>query len=143
LLLRLVYGKIEEAKYCCACTICNYRASIDEKHFWRYPIVNIVPVEAPDCNALTAYVPQSVLTLDTVIASWLHAKITRTNSAKTKVAYTEHMADFRATLQSMGLDLDSNPLLVATAAQAWIATAHRKETVAAATQNFVLSSGTK
>jgi len=53
------------------------------------------------------------------LAAWLHAKTTRTGSAKTERAYRDTIRRFRWALQSLGLDLDSDPARVADVAQAW------------------------
>lgn len=57
--------------------------------------------------------------LDLAIAAWLHAKASRTGSAKTATAYATTLAAFRVTLGDGGLDLDGDPRLVALIAQGW------------------------
>lgn len=59
------------------------------------------------------------MTIEQVIAVWLDAKSKRTDSAKTKRAYADTINQFRSLLQSAGLDLDSEPAIVATIAQGY------------------------
>jgi integrase len=57
--------------------------------------------------------------LDQIIDIWLHEKSNRTHSAETRRAYTNRLGEFRAALRAAGLDLNSDPQLVALAAQGW------------------------
>jgi integrase len=57
--------------------------------------------------------------LDTVIAAWLAAKSGRSGSAKTRRAYADALASFRAQLRGAGQDLDGPADLIALAAQGW------------------------
>jgi site-specific recombinase XerD len=57
--------------------------------------------------------------LGLTISAWLDAKSKRSGSAKTKNTYRDTLLDFRAALQSTGLDLDADPDVVSLAAQAW------------------------
>ena len=57
--------------------------------------------------------------LDLAIAAWLHAKASRTGSAKTATAYATTLAAFRAILGGHGFDLDGDPRLLALIAQGW------------------------
>ncbi len=57
--------------------------------------------------------------LDPIIAMWLRAKHGRTGSAKTRRAYEDAIATFRAGLHHAGLELDVDAQLVAAAAEAW------------------------
>jgi len=57
--------------------------------------------------------------LDQIIDIWLHEKSNRTHSAETRRAYTNRLGEFRAALRAAGLDLNSEPQLVAIAAQGW------------------------
>ena len=41
------------------------------------------------------------------IAAWLDAKGKRSDSAKTRIAYADTLASFRATCLAVGLDLDA------------------------------------
>jgi integrase len=66
----------------------------------------------------TALAPRT-FSLDQIIAIWLHEKANRTRSAETERAYAARLKQFRALLHAAGLDLNSNPQLVAVAAQAW------------------------
>jgi integrase len=66
----------------------------------------------------TALAPRS-FSLDQIIAIWLHEKANRTCSAETERAYGARLHEFRALLHAAGLDLNSDPQLVAVAAQGW------------------------
>src|SRR5687767_10409561 len=57
--------------------------------------------------------------LDQIIDIWLHEKANRTRSAETRRAYKGRLEGFRAALRAAGLDLDSDPRLVAVAVQGW------------------------
>lgn len=57
--------------------------------------------------------------LGLAIAAWLDAKRGRSGSAHTAKIYQTTIADFRATLQQAGLDIDSAPRTIALAAQGW------------------------
>jgi integrase len=70
-------------------------------------------------NAIISRSGASPLAL--ALAAWLDSKSRRSNSAKTKKAYTETMASFQAALGQLGVALDSDPAAVATVAQAWAA----------------------
>jgi integrase len=59
--------------------------------------------------------------LELALAAWLDSKSRRSNSAKTRRAYADAMASFRAALATVGLALDSDTAAVATVAQAWAA----------------------
>lgn len=63
--------------------------------------------------------PASVFPLDLALAAWLDAKSKRSNSVKTRQAYTATMASFRAALQAVGLELDGDPAAVGLVAQGW------------------------
>src|SRR5215211_6059500 len=69
-------------------------------------------------QASTALAPRT-FSLDQIIAIWLHEKANRTRSAETERAYGARLREFRALLQAAGLDLNSEPQLVAVAAQGW------------------------
>lgn len=77
------------------------------------------------------------LPLDRAIHLWLTAKFQRSHSDKTALAYREILLGFRQALQGVDLDLNSDPRLVALAAEGWANTrspeAHRDGPVAAAT----------
>jgi len=75
------------------------------------------PLEAPG----TALVEAPADRFAGVIAAWLAAKAGRSGSAKTARAYTDAARSFRATLQSVGHDLDADAAAVALVAQAWAA----------------------
>jgi integrase/recombinase XerC len=66
----------------------------------------------------TALAPRT-LSVDQMIQVWLQQKANRTRSTETERAYTSRMEEFRAALRATGLDLDSEPQLVALAAQGW------------------------
>jgi integrase/recombinase XerD len=75
---------------------------------------------APHTPFALAPSADGTLTLDQVLTAWLHAKSTRTESAKTERAYGDAIAKFRAVLQDAGMDLDSpNMALISTLAQGW------------------------
>jgi site-specific recombinase XerD len=57
------------------------------------------------------------MTLDQCIAAWLDEK--QADSVRTADAYEETLNDFRDMLHKLGLDLDSEPALVAPLAQGW------------------------
>jgi integrase len=57
--------------------------------------------------------------IDYAIAAWLHSKTTRTGSSRTERAYRDTITRFRWALQSVGLDLDSDPARVADVAQSF------------------------
>jgi integrase len=69
--------------------------------------------------------------VETAALLWLSAKAARSQSSKTERAYRDTLGHFRAALQSIGLDLDSDIRLVATAADAWAS----RDTPAPATYN--------
>jgi hypothetical protein len=60
---------------------------------------------------LTIYQAPERMTLDQAIVAWLDEK--RADSLRTAEAYEETLLDFRGTLRAAGLDLDSEPALVA------------------------------
>jgi integrase len=57
--------------------------------------------------------------LELALAAWIDSKSRRSNSTKTRRAYADAMASFRAALAGVGLTLESDPAAVATVAQAW------------------------
>lgn len=57
--------------------------------------------------------------LEVAIAAWLDAKAHRSDSAKTKRAYTDTLGAFRSALQAASLDLDTDPRAISLAAQGW------------------------
>jgi hypothetical protein len=65
-----------------------------------------------------ALAPRS-FSLDHVIQIWIQEKANRTRSPETERAYTGRLEEFRTALWAAGLDLDSDPQLVAVAAQGW------------------------
>lgn len=70
--------------------------------------------------------------LDVAIMGWLDA---HKRSAKTSRAYQDTIAQFRAAIQHVGFDLDSEPEQIALAAQAFAAFSERGEQVSRATFN--------
>jgi integrase/recombinase XerD len=66
---------------------------------------------------ITIYQPSPHMTLEQAIAAWLDEK--RADSVRTAEAYEATLDDFRAILRSAGLDLDSEPALVAPLVQGW------------------------
>lgn len=76
------------------------------------------------------------MTIEQTVAAWLSAKSDRTHSEKTARAYRDTIHEFRAMLQSAGLELDSEPAIVATLAQGYAGhTAHEGRVVSSATYN--------
>lgn len=62
------------------------------------------------------------LSLDGAIAAWLHEKLTASGSQRTRDAYADLLADYRAELRRAGFDLDSaDERALALLAQAWAA----------------------
>jgi len=74
---------------------------------------------APTARADLVTIAPAVYGLDLAIAAWLDAKANRSKSSKTATAYRTGIAQFRAALIELGLDLDSDPRAVALAAQGW------------------------
>lgn len=66
---------------------------------------------------ITIYQPPQRMTLEQTIFAWLDEK--RADSLRTAKSYDATLHDFRDTLQGAGLDLDSEPALVAPLAQGW------------------------
>src|SRR6266567_1990264 len=63
---------------------------------------------------------QSGMSVDLMVASWLHAKEGLSHSARTHAIYEEHITKYRDMLFSVNLDLDSpNESLLATVLQAY------------------------
>ncbi len=63
---------------------------------------------------------QSSMSVDLMVASWLHAKEGLSHSARTHAIYEEHITKYRDMLSSIHLDLDSpNESLLATVLQAY------------------------
>ncbi|GAB4203532.1 MAG: tyrosine-type recombinase/integrase [Roseiflexaceae bacterium] len=77
---------------------------------------SIVPVTP---SAIVAARPASAAQLDLLIVAWLDAKTGRSGSAHTARAYRSDLTAFRAALERVGLDLDSDPQQLALAAQGW------------------------
>lgn len=75
------------------------------------------------------------LSLNQVVDLWLHEKTKRTHSAETARAYTRRFSEFRTALRAAGLDLDSDPQLVATVAQGWADHSGRPTEIKPATFN--------
>jgi len=73
--------------------------------------------------------------IDGLIAAWLDAKWHRSGSTKTLNAYRDSIADFRATLSSVGIDLDGDPQRVALTAQKWAGSSKVGREIAASTFN--------
>lgn len=61
-------------------------------------------------------------TLDSVVADWLQAKGSVSGTSRTRATYQEMLGGYRAELQRVGLDLDSEPAEIAPVAQRWAAT---------------------
>ncbi len=81
---------------------------------------------------ITNYAPLQHMTLDQSIRAWLDEK--RADSVRIANAYgRETLKDFRGMLQSVGLDLDSEPSLVAPLAQGWARSSKREGVTVTAT----------
>ncbi|MBX0330521.1 tyrosine-type recombinase/integrase [Oscillochloris sp. ZM17-4] len=63
------------------------------------------------------------------IAAWLDSKHGKSGSARTREAYATTLADFRAALGKVDLDLDAEGAAVALVAQAWAKSSRRDRTV--------------
>lgn len=61
------------------------------------------------------------MSIEQCITAWLAAKFGRSESEKTKRAYTLTISEFRAMLQEVGLDVDSDTAIVAPLAQGFAA----------------------
>lgn len=79
------------------------------------------PLHSSDTNTFVLNISlDGTLNLDQVLVAWLHAKSTRTESAKTERAYSDAILKFRIVLQNAGIDLDSpKNALISTLAQGW------------------------
>lgn len=75
---------------------------------------------------ITLYQAPTRMTVEQTIVGWLTEKLS--DSERTAIAYKATLADFRGKLQSVGLDLDSEPALVAPLAQGWARSSRRPET---------------
>jgi site-specific recombinase XerD len=84
-----------------------------------------------DETAITIYRAPERMTIDQAIAAWLDEK--RADSERTATAYELTLNDFRAILWGAGLDLDSEPALVAPLAQGWARSSKRESGIIAAT----------
>lgn len=73
--------------------------------------------------------------LDLAIAAWLDAKRGRSGSAATAIAYESAIAEARAQLGAVGLDLDGEPRAVALVLQRWAGQRRGAGAVAPATYN--------
>src|SRR6476661_5926682 len=62
------------------------------------------------------------VTIDQIVQAWLDAQRA---SLRTRRAYADAVASFRAALQAAGHDLDAAPEVVALAAQAWAGSCFR------------------
>lgn len=91
-------------------------------------------------NDLTV-IEMNHLTLDQCIQEWLIVKGRRSGSERTKEVYTNTISDFRNQLFSAGIDLDGNPVMIASLAQGFAGFSHdeKKNEVSAATHNQRLS----
>lgn len=86
-------------------------------------------------RSVIRYEPQRTMSLEQCIWAWMDAKAKRSESNKTKKAYQDALLDFRTTLQSQHLDLDSEPALIAPLAQGWAGQSTERENVAPSTFN--------
>lgn len=80
---------------------------------------------------ITIYQPPQHMTLDQARLAWLDEK--RADSVRTADAYEETLKGFRDTLRKVGLDLDSEPALVAPIAQGWCRSSRREGVTVTAT----------
>jgi integrase len=58
--------------------------------------------------------------LDGIVQSWLQAKAGKSGSQQTRRKYQQTLADFCATLATLGYTLDSEPALVLAVAERWV-----------------------
>lgn len=72
-----------------------------------------------DETAIAIYQLPTSMTLDQATRAWLNEKLGRSESAKTKHAYQTTLQSFRVMLSGAGLDMDSDPALIAPLAQGW------------------------
>jgi site-specific recombinase XerD len=82
------------------------------------------------------------LSLDQLVRAWLHEKQGHSESRKTRQSYEETLRSFRAALQAVRLDLDSDPAQVALVAQGWAALSTnwaKPRTITPATYNHRLA----
>lgn len=86
-----------------------------------------------ETQALTTRVESR--TLDLAVGAWLDAKYHKSGSVKTQHAYAATLALFRASLQHLGLDLDSDLAQVALMAAAFASFSVRGAEVTPATYN--------
>jgi len=85
---------------------------------------------------LTIYQGPPILTIDQAVTAWLDEKHHRSESVPTQHAYRTTLQGFRDALQSAGLDLASDPALIAPLAQGWAGHSAREgHTVTPATFN--------
>ena len=68
---------------------------------------------------VTEYQLPTTLSIDQATLAWLGEKSGRSESMKTRTVYEATLHAFRAMLQRTGLDLDSEPALIAPFAQGW------------------------
>jgi site-specific recombinase XerD len=73
--------------------------------------------------------------LELAILAWLDSKGSKSGSIKTSTTYRDYITGFRSFLNQQGYDLDSDPQMIATLAQAWCAHSLRAKKVAPATFN--------
>src|SRR5260221_2380758 len=79
--------------------------------------------------------------LDEMVAVWLHAKVSKSGSERTRLQYKNHIEKFRAILQSQGIDLDSqDEALISSLAQGYAAHSEDGRVLAGATFNQRLAS---
>ncbi len=85
---------------------------------------------------LTVYQGTPTFSIDQAVTAWLDEKHGRSESTKTRQAYETTLQSFRAMLQGAGLDMDSEPALVALLAQGWAGLSRREgQTITPSTFN--------
>jgi integrase len=78
----------------------------------------LIPSQSVDIIPSQPYRPPNAA-IDLAVAAWLKAKENASGSKKTARAYRDTIDQFRVLLRSGGLDLDSDPVQLALAAQAF------------------------
>jgi integrase/recombinase XerD len=72
-------------------------------------------------DMLASYPIECTDTLDSLVANWLQAKGSASGTSRTRTTYQEMLRSYRAALQRVGLELDSEPAAIAPVAQRWAA----------------------
>jgi len=87
----------------------------------------------PDLTSTLTLSPAS--SIEWAIAAWHDAKSKRSSSHETSSAYRDTLADFRALLRTINLDLNSDARAIALTAQAFAGSSKRSRDISASTYN--------